>query len=109
MNEDVPVHILPYCSQCNGLLRPHIVWFGESVDPADITRSRDALRRCDVLLVIGTSGIVQPAASFASVAKNAGAYVVEVNIEATSNSDLVDETLIGRASEIVPMFIKGPV
>ncbi len=86
-------------------MRPHIVWFGESLDPADITRSRDALHRCDVLLVIGTSGIVQPAASFASVAKGAGAYVIEVNIEATPNSDLVDETLIGRASEVVPLLI----
>lgn len=104
MNEDVPIPILPHCRQCNGLLRPHIVWFGESLDPSDITRSMDALHRCDVLLVIGTSGIVQPAASFASVAKSAGAYVIEVNIEATPNSDLVDETLIGRASEVVPLL-----
>ena len=86
-------------------MRPHIVWFGESFDPADITRSMDVLHRCNVLLVVGTSGIVQPAASFVSVAKSAGAYVIEVNIEAIPNSDLVDETLTGRASEVVPLLI----
>ena len=105
INEDVPIPILPHCRQCNGFLRPHIVWFGESFDPADITRSMDVLHRCNVLLVVGTSGIVQPAASFVSVAKSAGAYVIEVNIEAIPNSDLVDETLTGRASEVVPLLI----
>ena len=104
-NADVPIAILPHCNKCNGLLRPHIVWFGESLDPADIKRSMDALRTCEVLLVIGTSGIVQPAASFVSAAKGAGAYVVEINIEETPNSYLVDEALIGRASDVVPLLV----
>lgn len=103
-NADVPIAILPHCNKCNGLLRPHIVWFGESLDPADIKRSMDAMRACEVLLVIGTSGIVQPAASFVSAAKGAGAYVVEINIEETPNSYLVDEVLAGRASDVVPLL-----
>jgi len=104
-NSDVPIAILPHCKKCNGLLRPHIVWFGESLDPADIKRSMDAMHTCEVLLVIGTSGIVQPAASFVSTAKGAGAYVVEINIEETPNSYLVDEVLVGRASDVVPLLI----
>ena len=103
-NPDVPIAILPHCKKCNGLLRPHIVWFGESLDPADIKRSMDAMLTCEVLLVIGTSGIVQPAASFVSAAKGAEAYVVEINIEETPNSYLVDEVLAGRASDVVPLL-----
>lgn len=107
-NYDVPIDILPYCKSCNGLLRPHIIWFGESLDPEDITQSMEALQDCGVLLVIGTSGVVQPAASFASIAKGAGAYVVEINIEEIPNSYGVDETLIGRASEVVPRLLSLP-
>ncbi|MEE8185924.1 MAG: NAD-dependent deacylase [Thermodesulfobacteriota bacterium] len=104
-NYDVPIGILPYCDRCKGLLRPHIIWFGEALDPVGVDRSMQALRNCDILLVIGTSGVVQPAASFAFIAKEAGAHIVEINIEATPNSHLVDEVLIGRASEIVPMLL----
>lgn len=104
-NRDVPIEILPWCFNCNGLLRPHIVWFGEPLDPEDIRQSMDALGRCEVLLVIGTSGVVQPAASFVSMAKRGGAYVVEVNLEETPNSFLVDEVLTGRASEVVPLLV----
>ncbi|MCC7201622.1 MAG: NAD-dependent deacylase [Nitrospirae bacterium] len=103
-NFDVTINILPYCRKCNCLLRPHIVWFGESLDPADITKGMDALHSCEVLLVIGTSGVVQPAASFVSAAKGAGAYVVEINIEETPNSYLVDDVLTGRASDVVPLL-----
>lgn len=106
-NYDVPIDILPHCDKCSGLLRPHIVWFGESLNPDDINRSMNSLQNCEVLLVIGTSGIVQPAASFASIAKNAGAYVVDINIEETPNSYIVDETIVGRASEVVPMLFKN--
>jgi len=104
-NYDVPIEILPWCFNCNGLLRPHIVWFGEPLDPEDIRRCMEILSRCEIMLVIGTSGVVQPAASFVAMAKRGGAYVVEVNLEETPNSYLVDEVLIGRASEVVPMLI----
>jgi len=55
-NRAVPIPIPPRCPTCNGLLRPHIVWFGESLDPADLERSLAAVRSCEVLLIIGTSG-----------------------------------------------------
>jgi NAD-dependent deacetylase len=107
-NRVVPIPLLPQCSACNGLLRPHIVWFGESLDPADLDRSMAALRACEVLLIVGTSGIVYPAASFAALAKQAGAFVAEVNLDSTPNSSVVDVALQGRAKEIVPKLLQTP-
>ena len=101
-NHNVPIEILPYCDDCGGLLRPHIVWFGEML-PGDVLSSANAaLARCDMMLIVGTSGVVQPAASMAFLAKRSGAYIVEANLEATPHSDIVDETIIGRAAEIIP-------
>lgn len=104
-NHDVPIAILPTCRRCGGLLRPHIVWFGESLFPGDIARCTSALQSCDVLVVIGTSGVVYPAAGFAAAAKEAGAFVAEVNLETTPQSHLVDLSLQGRAKEIVPLLL----
>lgn len=104
-NRDVPITIHPTCQHCNGLLRPHIVWFGESLSPEDLTRCASVLKTCDVLLVIGTSGVVYPAAGFASIAKEAGAYVVEINLDTTPQSDLVDLSLQGRAKDVVPLLL----
>ena len=67
-----------------------------------------ALRACEVLLIIGTSGIVYPAASFASFAKQAGAFVAEVNVDPTPNSPVVDVAIQGRAKEVVPQLLQTP-
>jgi NAD-dependent deacetylase len=104
-NRDVPISILPVCGRCNGLLRPHIVWFGESLFPEDLTRCASALQACDVLLVIGTSGVVYPAAGFASLAKEAGAFVAEINLDTTPQSNFVDLSLQGRAKDVVPLLL----
>lgn len=104
-NRDLPLPPLPSCSACGALLRPHIVWFGESLDQADLDRSVAAVESCDVLLVIGTSGVVYPAASFAALAKRSGAFVCEVNLEATPHSGRVDATLHGRAKDMVPLLL----
>jgi NAD-dependent deacetylase len=95
---------LPACARCGGLLRPHIVWFGESLDPVVIQSAVDAATSCNVFLVIGTSGVVQPAASLASMAREAGAWVVEVNPERSASS-AVHCWLAGRAAEIVPRLV----
>ena len=105
MNEDVPIPIPPYCASCGGMLRPHIIWFGEALIPDDIEKSVQALQACDVMLIIGTSGIVQPAASFAEMAKSAGAFVVEINLDPTPAVGSFDVKLRGRASEIVPALL----
>jgi NAD-dependent deacetylase len=105
-NRDVPIVIPPSCSTCGALLRPHIVWFGEALPDDAITAAYAALERCDILLVVGTSGVVQPAASMASVAKGAGGYVVEVNIELTPNTTVVDKTIAGKAAEVLPLIVE---
>lgn len=90
------------CPNCGKLLRPHIVWFGEMLDPADLATAQDRLVNTDVLLIVGTSGVVQPAASMGYIAKDTGAYIVEVNIEATPLTGMVDTSLFGKAGEILP-------
>ena len=104
-NRDVPIHILPICHHCRSLLRPHIVWFGESLADEDLRRSYAALRSCSLCLIIGTSGLVYPAAGFASVAKESGAFVAEINLDPTPQSALVDVSLQSRAKEIVPLLL----
>jgi NAD-dependent deacetylase len=104
-NREVPIEILPTCKKCGGLLRPHIVWFGESLDQQDLTRCDGALRNCDVLLIIGTSGVVYPAAGFAARAKEAGAFVAELNVDDTPHTSVVDLSLRGRAKELMPLLV----
>jgi len=104
-NREVPLPLLPKCRHCQALLRPHIVWFGESLCREDLDQCQTALQTCEVLVIIGTSGIVYPAAGFASVAKKAGAFVAEINLDPTPQSSLVDLSLQGRAKEIVPLLL----
>ena len=104
-NREIPLPILPTCRRCQALLRPHIVWFGESLREEDLRRCDQAIQGCDLFLVIGTSGVVYPAAGFASVAKDVGALVIEINLESTPQSDLVDLSLQGRAKDLVPLLL----
>jgi NAD-dependent deacetylase len=97
---------LPNCRECGGLLRPHVVWFGESLDDALLNRAVEAARSCQVMLVIGTSAIVQPAASLAFEAKEAGAVVAEINLEETPNSGMMDFVLLGKSGEILPKLLE---
>lgn len=99
----VPIPITPSCLSCGKMLRPHIVWFGESLDPNDISGAVEALGNCDIMLVIGTSGVVQPAASFASEARSHGAFIVEINPD--SGTPAADIHLRGKAGELLPKLI----
>ncbi len=105
-NYDVPLKVIPpRCPECGNLLRPGVVWFGESL-PFDVLDEVERwLRMCDLMLVIGTSGVVQPAASFAFVAKHNDAVIVEVNIERTPISEIADFFFLGKAGEILPLII----
>lgn len=106
-NRDVPIAILPLCTSCSVLLRPHIVWFGESLAEEDLLKCHAALQSSDLCLIIGTSGLVYPAAGFASIAKQAGAFVVEINLDPTPHTGLVDASLQGRAKDIVPLLLQA--
>jgi NAD-dependent deacetylase len=96
---------LPKCGSCGGLLRPHVVWFGETLDPDLLGQAIEASRSCQVMLVIGTSAVVQPAASMALEAKESGAAVVEINLEKTPHSHVMDFTLLGKAGEVLPRLV----
>jgi len=91
----------PRCT-CGALERPGVVWFGESL-PADTwRRAEQAARHADLFLVIGTSAAVYPAAGLVDLAKSAGARVIEINIEKTAISPIVDISLRGPAAQILP-------
>jgi NAD-dependent deacetylase len=95
----------PHCVQCDGLLRPDVVWFGESL-PADIlVAARQAVEQCDVLISVGTSGLVYPAAELPFDAAAHGAIVVQVNPTATPLDGITPFNLQGRAGERLPSLI----
>ena len=96
---------LPRCD-CGGLIRPDVVWYGESLPEDVLTKSFDAADKSDVFFSIGTSAVVQPAASLPVEAKRAGAYVVEINFEPTVITNYVDESIIGKSGEILPELMK---
>ena len=98
----VPLPEIPPMCTCGALLRPHVVWFGESLDQEDLAQSYQRIGDCDMLLIVGTSGVVQPVASFPLLAKREGAFVVEVNKDATPLSSVVDESLRGNAGKLLP-------
>jgi NAD-dependent deacetylase len=90
----------PHCA-CGGVERPGVVWFGESL-PRDVwARAEQAAREAQVFLVVGTSAVVYPAAGLVGLAKSSGAKVVEINIEETPVSGMVDASLRGSAAEIL--------
>ena len=94
--------IPPRCPSCGALARPDVVWFGESL-PADVLDAAfSAAQTCQVMLVIGTSALVNPAASLPLVALQRGAYVVEFNPQPTPLSDLVDEIVRQPAADALP-------
>jgi NAD-dependent deacetylase len=95
------VPLPPLCAECGGLERPDVVWFGESLETAVAAEAFRAAEACDVLLVVGASGAVEPAASIARAAKRGGALLIEVNAEATALTALADVVLRGRAAEIL--------
>jgi NAD-dependent deacetylase len=85
-----------------------VVWFGEALPTDAVQRAWDAAESCEIMLVVGTSALVQPAASLPMVGKAHGAYVVEVNLDATPLTGIADETHYGKAGEILPRLL-GPL
>lgn len=96
---------IPYCDDCGGLIRPDVVWFGEMLPQKALSEAFRAAEECDLFFSIGTSGIVQPAASLPAIAKRHGAYLIEVNIEYTPISAIADESLLGKSGEILPWIV----
>lgn len=97
--------IPPLCPECGSLLRPDVVWFGEPLPSDAYEEANRAACSCDAMLVVGTSAMVRPAASLPLVAKHNGALVVEVNVDLTPISALIDGTLAGRAGDVLPELV----
>lgn len=102
----VPLPALPpKCPECGALLRPGVVWFGESLPEGVWEQAVTAASHTDLMLVIGTSAAVYPAASLAPIAQRAGAKIVEINIAASELSSAADIALRGPSGELLPELI----
>ncbi|XP_035678658.1 NAD-dependent protein deacylase sirtuin-5, mitochondrial-like isoform X1 [Branchiostoma floridae] len=100
----IPEEDLPRCDHggCGGLLRPHVVWFGESLDPDVLSRTDRELDKCDLCLVVGTSSVVYPAAMYAPMLASRGIPVAEFNIEETPATHQLGFHFHGPSGEWLP-------
>ncbi len=105
-DEEIYKDLPPY-HNCNekGMLRPHIVWFGESLFPGDMEKIERQIINCDLFISIGTSGVVYPAAGLASFAKSLGKETVCVNKEEPANIDVFDKFFKGEAGKLLPEIL----
>jgi NAD-dependent deacetylase len=95
----------PRCPYCQQMLRPEVVWFGEYLPQDVLAEAYSLSQSCDVMLVIGTSGVVQPAASLPFVAKAVGATIIDVNPDADEIAQMADVFLPGPAGDILPRLV----
>ncbi len=101
VREDTSVPLQSRRCTCGSYLRPDMVWFEDSLDPAVLRRAQEALAHADLIVSIGTSGVVYPAAHLPRIAVAAGAVSVEINPEDTPVSELYQHRLRGKASEML--------
>ena len=104
-NEQVPLAEIPPHCPCGALRRPGVVWFGEPLPPGEWARAEEASHWAQVLLVIGTSAVIYPAAGLAEIAQRAGARVAVINPEPTPLDSLADWVVHGQAGEVLPSLL----
>lgn len=105
--DDFSLEKIPPRCECMGLLKPDVVFFGEPIPVEALYRSQEEASKCDLMLVIGTSAVVQPAASLLGIAKRAGATVIEINPEPTPITGIVSDFIIeGKAGEVLPRIVE---
>jgi NAD-dependent deacetylase len=97
--------VAPPCPYCGAHIRPDVVWYGEALPHDVLQRALAVSERCQVMLVVGTSGVVQPAASLPSVAKRHGAMVIDVNPEPSGITPIADIFLQGLSGEVLPLLV----
>ncbi|MFL6665397.1 MAG: SIR2 family NAD-dependent protein deacylase [Rhizobacter sp.] len=95
----------PQCGRCGNFVRPGVVWFGEMLPPAALAAAQDAAGHCAVMLVVGTSGAVWPAAGLAEQARRAGAFVAIVNPHASEIDEQAHAVLRGTAAVTLPALL----
>lgn len=96
----------PQCKNCNSFLKPGVVWFGESYDDRKLNASILRMEGTDLLLILGTSGSVSMPVYLAQIAKDSGAFLVEINPERSSFSSSVDLFLQGKTGEVLPLLVR---
>jgi len=96
---------LPLC-ECGGMIRPDVVWFGEMLPQDVLQNAFRATEEAEIFFSLGTSALVQPAASLPFMARRGGAYVVEVNIEPTGLTSVADVFLQGKTGEVLPRVVE---
>lgn len=96
---------LPKCQNCGGLLRPDVIWYGEAVTEEAMLKAFELLFASDVVIIVGTSGIVYPVAQFSSTAKDNGSYLIEINTDETPHSDMVDLSMREKAGDVLPLIV----
>jgi NAD-dependent deacetylase len=97
----------PLCPFCGGTVRPDVVWFGETLPQHALARAFQAAAACDVMLVVGTSGIVQPAASLPHQARSNGALVVEINPQPSLITPVADVFIQEAAGLALPRIVEA--
>lgn len=95
----------PRCPLCGSLLRPDVVWFGETLPPQAWDAAVEAAQRCDVFLCIGTSAVVRPAADLPLYARHAGAYIAEINLAPGVLAGQFNIHVYGPAGEVLPALV----
>jgi NAD-dependent deacetylase len=103
--EETPTGV-PNCPNCGAKLRPDVIWFGEMIPTDELSKAMQVAQTCTVFFSIGTSGVVQPAATLPLVAKEAGALLVEINTEETQLTPFVDYYFQGKSGKILPELVK---
>jgi NAD-dependent deacetylase len=96
---------LPPMCRCGGMLRPDVVWFGEALPEDALARAFEKARECDLMLVVGTSAVVQPAGLLPLEARQAGAFVIEINPERTAISSYVDVSILEPSGSALPRLV----
>ena len=97
----------PRCVHCGAAVRPGVVWFGESLPQAALQRAFDAAGECDLLLSVGTSGLVYPAAQVPQIAARSGACVVHVNPQPVAVGGAREYSLAGAAGTLLPQLLRA--
>ena len=98
----------PGCTVCGNLVRPGVVWFGEDLPAAALAAARRAAEICSVMLVVGTSGAVWPAAGLAARARQRGAQVIIVNPAPSEIDEQAHQVLRGTAATVLPLLLDDP-
>ncbi len=104
--EEPPRELPPRCPRCGGLLRPDVVWFGEPLPQAALSKALELASEAGFILVVGTSGVVMPAGMLPSIVKEGGGVVIEVNVSPSAITWVADVFIEGRAGEVLPRLVE---